>query len=482
MIVKRVARFFDDRLRASRFARGVLNKVFPDHWSFMLGEIALYCFVVLVGTGVYLTFFFNASGRQVVYHGVYKPLRGQHMSAAYQSVVDISFKVRAGLVMRQIHHWAALVFIAAIIVHMCRVFFTGGFRRPREINWIVGVTLLLLAIANGFTGYSLPDDQLSGTGLRIMFSIVLSVPVVGTWAAFLLFGGDFPSEDVIGRFFAFHIMLVPGLILAVLAAHMALIWHQKHTQFPGPGRTEDNIEGSRLWPTYALRSTGLFFMVAAVLAALGGLAQINPVWLYGPFRPAAVSAGSQPDWYVGWLEGALRLMPGWELRAFGHTVPFNLFIPGVVLPGVTFGMLYAWPFLEARFTKDRAVHHLLDRPSRRPFRTAFGAGALTFYMVLFLAGGNDVLAATFSISLYAMTTVLRVAIFVLPPVVGFLTYRIAKELSRGPVKPLANPVGYHVRRDAEGGYEEITPTAADLARVEGDTRPAPVPADRFEGP
>ena len=381
----RVARWTDDRLGLSRFARSALDKIFPDHWSFMIGEIAMYCFVILVLTGSYLTFFYNASEQQVTYHGGYRPLEGAQMSAAYQSVIDISFKVRAGLVMRQIHHWAALVFLAAIVVHLCRIFFTGAFRRPREINWIVGVTLLLLAMGNGFTGYSLPDDLLSGTGLRIMYSIVLSIPLIGVWVGFLLFGGKFPGTAIIPRLFIIHVLFIPAAIAALLTVHLAILWHQKHTHFPGPGKTEDNIAGSRLWPQYMAKSVGLFCVVLAVLAGLGGLAQVNPIWLYGPYHPAAVTSGSQPDWYVGWLDGALRVFPNFEIRAFGHSVP-NPFFPGVLLPGITFGLLYAWPFLEQRFTRDHASHNLLDRPRDRPLRTAFGVATLTFYTVLVLAG------------------------------------------------------------------------------------------------
>ena len=257
------------------------------------------------------------------------------MSAAYASSLDISFEVRAGLVMRQMHHWAALIFLAALVVHMCRVFFTGAFRRPREINWIVGVTLFVLSIINGFFGYSLLDDLLSGTGVRVGYSIALSIPVAGEWLAFLFFGGEFPNTEFITRFFVLHVLLLPAAIAGLLGAHLAILWRQKHTQFRGPGRTEDNIEGSHLWPSYAAKSIGLFFIVTGVLAALGGLAQINPVWLYGPYDPAqasAATAGSQPDWYVGWLDGALRIMPGWEIRAFGHTIA-NPFFPGAVLPG-----------------------------------------------------------------------------------------------------------------------------------------------------
>ena len=462
MIIKRLARWFDERLGAARFARTALNKVFPDHWSFMLGELALYLFVILLLTGLYLTFFFTPGTKEVVYNGSYAPLKGAQMSQAYESVMRISFDVRAGLVMRQIHHWAALLFVGSIIAHLMRIFFTGAFRRPRELNWMVGVTLLVLAIANGFTGYSLPDDQLSGTGLRIAYSVVISVPVVGVWTAFLVFGGEFPGNEVLTRFFVIHILIVPAAITALLGAHLTILVRQKHTQFRGRGRKERNVVGARLWPTFTAKTLGLFFFVFAVCAALGGLAQINPVWIWGPFQPAAVSAGSQPDWYVGWLEGSLRLLPGWETRAFGHEIP-NPFYSGVLLPGLTFALLYAWPLLEARLTHDHVDHHLLDRPRDRPVRTAIGVAALAFYIILFIAGGNDVLAAQFEVSVNLITDVLRVALFVVPVVLGYLTYRLCKELAaRNPIpgQPEPPPIGELIIRTEDGGYVEVEEPAA----------------------
>jgi len=455
-VVRRLIRWVDDRLGASNFTRTALNKIFPDHWSFMLGEVAMYCLVVLIATGVYLTFFFVPASREVTYHGPYHPLEGVRMSAAYASSLDISFSVRAGLVMRQMHHWAALVFIAALIIHLCRVFFTGAFRRPRELNWIVGVTLLVLSIANGFFGYSLLDDLLSGTGVRVAYSIALSIPVAGTWLAFLFFGGEFPATSFITRFFVLHVMLLPALIVGLLTAHLAILWRQKHTQFDGPGRTEDTITGSRLWPAYALKSTALFFLVSGVLSGLAGLAQINPIWLYGPYDPtkaAAATAGSQPDWYVGWLDGALRVMPGWEIRAFGHTIA-NPFFPGVLLPGVTFGLLYAWPLLERWFTKDDAPHNLLNRPRDVPFRTGVGAGALTFYAVLFLAGGNDVLASLLKIAPETITNIFRVLLIAGPVAVFLITRGICRSLGRSGAHPTEGPVGTYLVRTRDGGYEE----------------------------
>jgi ubiquinol-cytochrome c reductase cytochrome b subunit len=439
LLTHRLARWIDDRLGAAKFARTALNKVFPDHWSFMIGELGLYCFVVLVVTGVYLTFFFDPSANEVIYDGSYEPLRGVQMTEAYRSALELSFDVRAGLVMRQIHHWAALLFLASIAVHLARVFFTGAFRRPREINWIIGCTLLILALLNGLFGYSLLDDQLSGTGLRIVYSITLSIPVVGTWAASLLFGGEFPGPDIIQRLYVIHILLVPVAIAVLLTLHLAILVRHKHTQFPGPGRRNDNVVGERLWPTYAAKALGLFFLTSAVLAFLGGVFQINPIWIYGPFDPAQVSAASQPDWYMGWLDGALRIMPGWEFRAWGFEIP-NPFFPGILLAGLTFGLLYAWPFLEARVTGEHAEHHLLDRPRQRPVRTALGVATIAFYTVSFLGGAADVLASTFGLSVNAILWTFRFLILLAPPIAGWFTYRLCKELSERDGVPTASRV------------------------------------------
>ena len=439
LLTHRLARWIDARLGAANLARTTLNKVFPDHWSFMLGELALYSFVVLVLTGIYLTFFFDPSANEVVYTGSYDPLRGVEMSEAYRSALELSFDVRAGLVMRQMHHWAALLFLASIVVHLARVFFTGAFRRPREINWIIGCTLLPLAMFNGLFGYSLLDDQLSGTGLRIVHGITVSIPLVGTWAASLLFGGEFPGPDIIQRLYVLHILLVPAAIAVLLTAHLAIIVRHKHAQFPGPGRRENNVIGPRLWPTYAAKALGLFFLTSAVLAFMGGVFQINPIWVFGPFDPAQVSTASQPDWYMGWLDGALRIMPGWEIRAFGYEVP-NPFFPGVLLAGLTFAFLYAWPFLEARVTGDYAEHHLLDRPRQRPVRTALGVATLSFYVICFTGAASDVLAATFGLSVNAILWTFRGLVLAVPPVAGWFTYQLCKELSARDGVPTASRV------------------------------------------
>ena len=427
MVTRRTARWVDARLGSAKFARTALGKVFPDHWSFLLGEVALYAFVVLLATGTYLTFFFRPGTEIVRYNGSYGPLRGVPMTDAYRSAIELSFDVRAGLVMRQIHHWAALLFLAAIVVHLMRIFFTGAFRKPRELNWMVGVTLLILAIFNGFAGYSLLDDQLSGTGLRIAYSITLSIPLAGTWLASLLFGGEFPGPDIINRLYVIHILLLPALIIALLTLHLGLIVRQKHTQFGGKGRTETNVVGEQVWPSFAFKSIGLMLITAALLSVMGGLAQINPIWLYGPFDPSEVSSASQPDWYMGWLDGALRLFPAWEIRAFGFEVP-SAFFPAVLLAGATFGALYFWPFLEARFTGDQRTHHLLDRPRDRPVRTTMGVATLAFYTVMTLAASTDVIATTFGVSVNAVLWAFRVLALVAPPIAGWIAFRLCSEL------------------------------------------------------
>jgi ubiquinol-cytochrome c reductase cytochrome b subunit len=425
----RLGRWLDARVGGARVGQSTLQKVFPNHWTFLFGEIALYSFVVLVATGVFLTFFFDANIDETIYTGDYEPLRGQRMSNAYASTIALTFDVRGGLLVRQMHHWAALVFLGAIAVHLLRVFLTGAFRRPREVNWLVGCTLLVLALANGFAGYSMVDDQLSGTGLRIAYSILLGIPLVGPWLASVTFGGNFPGTDIIPRLYVLHILVVPAAIAVLVGLHLAIIVRHKHTHFAGHGARDDNVVGERFWPTYAFKATGLLFLVGAVLGLLGGLAQINPIWLYGPFRGANVSSASQPDWYMGWLEGSLRLFPGWETRIGWFTIP-NQFFSGVLVPGVAFGVLYLWPWIEARLTGDRAEHHVLDRPRDRPWRTGVGVAAILFVVVLTFAGSDDVLAVAFGLSVNSLVWLFRIALFVVPAIGGLIAYRICRELQR----------------------------------------------------
>lgn len=453
-VAGRTAEGLDARLPVSE-GGGLLRKAFPNHWSFLLGELALYSLIVLLLTGVYLTLFFKPEMSEVVYDGSYAPLDGVRMSQAFDSTLSISFDVRGGLLIRQMHHWASVIFVSAIGVHLLRVFFTGAFRKPREANWIIGLTLFVLALAEGFAGYSLPDDLLSGTGLRIAQGIMLSIPVAGTYISMFAFGGEFPGEDLITRLYGLHILLLPGLLLALVTVHLILVFYLKHTQWAGRGRTNRNAVGKPFFPQFMAASGGLFFIVLGVTAALGGLAQINPVWVYGPYRTDQVSTGSQPDWYVGFLEGALRLVPPWETVVAGHTVMWNVLLPALVLPGILFAVLYAYPFAEAWVTADRREHHLCDRPRDRPVRTGLGVAGIAFYGVLLLAGGNDVVAFTFRISLDELTWALRIALVVLPIVAFLVTKRICLALQDAEFERLASGVETgSVRQTVEGGFEQ----------------------------
>jgi ubiquinol-cytochrome c reductase cytochrome b subunit len=474
-VIDKIYGWFDDRLNVSGGGRKFVNKIFPDHWSFMLGEIALYSFVILLATGVFLSLYFVPSAKEIVYTGSYGPLRGLRVSEAYASTIDLSFAVRCGLLMRQMHHWAANIFLGAIVVHMCRVFFTSGFRRPRELNWIIGVNLLILAIFNGFLGYSLPDDLVSGTGIRIAFSILESLPIVGSYLATFLFGGQFPGTAIIPRFFIIHVLILPAVIAGLLGAHLALIVRNKHTQFKGHGATEHNVVGAPLWPNFFAKTNGFLFLVAAVTAILGAAVQINPIWLYGPYVPYHVTYAVQPDWYMGWLDGALRIMPSWEIHLPGHMVP-NAFFPAILLPGITFTVLMLWPFIEQRITGDTREHNILDRPRDRARHTALGAAVLSFYFVLFGASATDVLANYLSLSLNFVLWAFRIAIFVVPAIVYPMTLKICRELQH---TPDGGKTKRHniVIRSPEGGYSTVV-----TAPRPGDQPPVlePVPLDVVE--
>jgi ubiquinol-cytochrome c reductase cytochrome b subunit len=421
----------DQRFHPAAGLRKQFNKVFPTHWSFMLGEIALYSFIVLLLSGTYLGLFFDPSMEEVTYNGVFDNLRGLSMSRAFESALEISFDVRGGLFVRQVHHWAALLFVAAMVVHMLRTFFTGAFRKPRETNWLIGVVLLLLGFLEGFSGYSLPDDLLSGTGLRIMSGFVLSVPVVGTWTHWLIFGSEFPGTELIPRLYIVHVLLIPGILLALIAVHVGLVWYQKHTQFPGPGRTEKNVVGVRILPGFAAKGGAFFAVTVGVIGIMGGLFQINPIWNFGPYNPAHISAGSQPDWYVLFTEGMLRIFPPWEINiAHTYLIPPAFWASPLFLP-LIHGLAAAYPMIERKFTKDNALHNLLQRPRDVPVRTSLGAMAITFYFWLVLLGSNDIIAEKFNISLNATIWAGRIGILLLPPLAYWVTYRICIGLQRG---------------------------------------------------
>ena len=426
---EKFADWADGRLGIYALAKANLRKVFPDHWSFMLGEVCLYSFIVLILTGVYLTLFFDPSSSEVVYNGTYTPLNGISMTQAYQSTLDISFDVRGGLLIRQIHHWAALVFVAGMLIHMMRVFFTGAFRKPRELNWVFGWTLLFLGIMTGLTGYSLPDDLLSGTGLRFADGAILAIPVVGTYISFFLFGGEWPGVDFISRLYPIHILLLPGIMLGLVVAHLILVFYHKHTQYPGPGKTQKSVVGMPFMPVYVAKAGGFFFLVFGVLALMGGLATINPVWAFGPYRPDLVTTGAQPDWYLGFSEGLIRVMPAWEINGWGHTLQLGVFIPFTLFPLILVA-LGVYPFIEAWITGDKREHHLLDRPRNVPVRTGLGVAWLSLYGVLLIGGGNDIVATHLHLSINHITWFVRVGVFVIPVLAFVVTKRVCMGLQR----------------------------------------------------
>jgi ubiquinol-cytochrome c reductase cytochrome b subunit len=426
-----VGNFVDERYGASKAVKGFARKIFPDHWSFLLGEVALFSFIILLLTGTFLTFFFIPSAAAHTYEGTFAPAVGQRVSEAYSSTVDMSFDIRGGLLMRQMHHWSALIFVASITVHMFRVFFTGAFRKPRELNWVVGSTLALLAIIEGFAGYSLPDDLLSGTGLRIASSIILAIPVVGTYISFFVFGGEFPGEAFIPRLYTIHVLILPAIFLALITAHLFMVVLHKHTQYPGPGRTNNNVVGYPLMPIYMAKAGGFFFIVFGITALLSAVFTINPIWNYGPYDPSPVSAGTQPDWYMGWLDGAVRITPGFlEVSFWGITLSGNILFPALIMPGLVTVPMIIYPWIEAWATGDKREHHLLDRPRNHPTRTGLGVMAITFYVLLLIGGGNDILAILLSLSINDVTNVLRVLVIAGPPLAFMVTKRICLGLQR----------------------------------------------------
>jgi ubiquinol-cytochrome c reductase cytochrome b subunit len=460
--------FLDDRFRAAKGTRVLLRKVFPDHWSFLLGEIALYSFIILLLSGTFLTLFFQPSMTQVVYHGTYTRLDGVRMSEAYASTLNISFDVRGGLLMRQVHHWAADLFMAAIMAHMIRVFFTGAYRKPREFNWLIGIALFTLGMLEGLFGYSLPDDLLSGAGLRILEGVIQSLPIVGTYLAFFLFGGQFPGNVIIPRLYIIHVLLIPALLLALITAHLFFMFHQKHTQMPGKGRTDHNVVGQPLYPYFMAKTGAFFFFVFGVLALMATFAQINPIWLYGPFTPIAISSGSQPDFYMGMLEGALRMFPSWSTEdVLGHTIPWNVFIPGLLPLGLLFTGAALWPFIERWVLGDYHEHHVNDRPRNAPTRTAIGIAVIAGYGVFWLEGANDVIADHLDIPLYTTTEIARYAIFIVPVVAYILTKRICLGLQRKDAHLLEHGVETGIIRQLPHGeyIEETRPVDEEAYAV-----------------
>jgi ubiquinol-cytochrome c reductase cytochrome b subunit len=470
---------FAGRYRVVGWLSKSLKKVFPDHWTFFLGELALYSFVILIITGIFLALFFQPSMSEVIYHGSYTKLDGVKMSEAYESTLHISFDVRGGLLMRQIHHWAANIFIAAICIHMIRVFLTGAFRRPREVNWMIGVIMFALSAAEGFFGYSMPDDMLSGTGVRIAQGIMLSVPVVGTYISFFVFGGQYPGDVFIGRFFITHVFIIPIVLILLIGVHLATIWHQGHTQWPGKKQRETNEVGDPMYPVFMAKTGALFFFVFGVTALLATVAQINPIWLYGPYDPVRVSAGSQPDWYVGFMEGSLRIMPNWITNVGGHTFAWNVFLPAVLLPIGFFLLAGLYPVFEEWVTGDLRHHQILDRPRHAPGRSAIGVAVIAMGGDLLLAGSDDLIADSLKLPLDGVVWFFRGGFFVFPVAAFLVTRYVCRVMQRSDLRKLRTGPAYAIASH-DGGYEAMSRPLPEEQRIrmEGhrpDQLIAPIP-------
>jgi ubiquinol-cytochrome c reductase cytochrome b subunit len=433
--------------------RGLRGRVYPSHWSFLFGQIAFYSFIVVSLSGVYLMFFYEPSVTPVTYDGSYAPLKGAEMSRAMDSTLDLSFEVRGGLLMRQVHHWAALLMIASLLLQLLRLFFTGGFRKPRESMWLVTFLLLVLAMAAGFTGHSLPDDMRSGTSLAVLDGVLKATPLVGVSLSSLLFGGPFPG-DVLTIFYPLHIVILPAAMLVLFVAQATLALHHKPAQFAGPGRTENNVVG-RPAPIAAIKGIGLFLVVSGVVVLMAATFTVNPIWTSGPADPASAPAGSGPVWYLAFLDGALRLVPsGWEFEWLGMTWTLAVLVPvGVVT--LFFLALAGYPFLERWVTGDRQRHHLLERPRSNPTRTGIGVAGIVFYGVLWATAGSDTIALEFGLSVQGVLRTFQVLIFVGPVVAYVVTKRICVGLQRKDTRVAFHgfETGRIVRRP-DGGYVE----------------------------
>lgn len=448
-------------------------------WTSLFGVVTVTSLLVLAITGIVLGFYYVPSGKIVTYDGVYGPLVGSQVSEAFDSTMAISFEVTGGLLLRQTHHWAALLMPASLVVQLLSTFFSGGLRRPRRLAWLLLVGLFVAVMLGGWSGYALPDDMLSGTGLRIVQGVSLGIPVVGTWATMLLFGGEFPGQ-IIERLYALHMYVVPAGIAAILVVRAILAW-RNGPMVPARAAAAGS-PGIPLWPVAALKALSMGAVTVAVLVLFGAMATISPVWSYGPADPGNAGAGSQPDWYMGLLDGALRLVPpGWEAEWLGYTWTFAVLVP-VLVVGAWFFALALYPYLETWVTRDTLDHHVLERPRNVPVRTGIGVAGALFYGILWGAASADIVAITFGVSFEMVITTLQITLILGPPLAFDVTRRIAIGLQRKDrdIVLHGHETG-QIRRTAEGGFVEERAAADDetLALLTAAAVPAvPVRPDR----
>ncbi|MEV1131820.1 cytochrome b N-terminal domain-containing protein [Agromyces sp. NPDC049794] len=452
--------------RIADVSAALRRRTVPNHWTNLFGVVTFASIVVVLVTGVILMFWYTPSSATTTYTGGYAPLHGAEVSKAYASTMRISFDIPGGLLIRQAHHWAGLLLPASIIMQLLTTFFTGGFRRPRRGMWVLLFLIFIVALIGGWSGYALPDDMLSGTGLRIVEGIALGIPVVGTWLTFLLFGGQFPGE-IIEHLYPLHAVIVPALLIALVALRGLAAWHHKPPQFPGFGRTERNVVGVPLWPTAAARAGGLFMIVGGLVLLISATVTVNPIWLYGPAAPGDASAGSQPDWYTGFLDGALRLVPpGWEIVWLGRTWTLAVIVPLAVVT-VYLLAIAVYPFVEewAAGSRDRREHHLLERPRNAPTRTAIGVAGIVFYGTLWIAGSADLIATHFSVTFEHVILLLQVTLLLGPALAFIITRRVCLALQRKDTELLLH--GYETGRLVRlpgGEYVEVHRPIAEFER------------------
>jgi ubiquinol-cytochrome c reductase cytochrome b subunit len=441
----------EERLAFRALTRRMLDRLFPTHWSFLLGEVTLFSFVGLVASGVYLALFYRPATAPVVWHGRYAPLAGQTLPDAFASVVELSTSVRFGLVARRFHHFAAHFFVGSLLLHAARVYFTGAFRRPRELTWLIGLTMLALALVNGFTGYSLPFDMRAGTAMRMMVTTMESIPWMGAWLATLVIGAPFPGGSLLSRLYIAHVFIGPALITVLIGVHVALIVRVTHTNYPARGSSNQLEVGGRLWPYQTAHTTTLAFLVFGALAFLSAFFPVEAAQVYGPFQSLSSYEPLSPDWFLMWIEGAYRLFPGWADFRFAGAHFTNPFYGAILLPVLVLGCCALYPWIDRRVyggpTQDE---HILQRWTDRPFRTAFGAGGLSFLVLLSCAAINDRMASAWSLDIWQVNLIWSVITLVVPCLVwaAFLIALRRSNRVRGFTGPL--PQGGVLRRTARG--------------------------------
>ena len=424
--------WFDTRLDLAD-GQTFLGKAFPAEDSFLLGEVAIFCFLFLVLSGVFLGFFYEPSTSDVEYDGSVAEFQGEEMPEAFVSVLHITYTVPFGMFIRRLHHWAAHLFVASIGLHMLRVFFTGAYRNPRELNWVVGTGLAVLAMGAAYTGYALPFDEFAATATSIGYNLTVSVPLVGDFFGEIIFGGEFPTSATIPRLYFLHVLIIPAAIAVGIAVHMVILIRQKHTEAPreddvsGGGRAVDRdddsvIVGLPAVPNQAAVSAVVFFLTAATLSALAGLLPVHNVAEYGPNDPASTPALIMPDWFLMWVYGFLKLLPEWMAFSVGPVHVSTEFLGGVFLPSLVFLAIVAWPFLD----RTDPVHFTAD-PLARPRQTAVGVAAVAFVMIASIAGMNNILAAqVLGTTTGVVNPVLTAALLGVPPLFGALTYLLLR--------------------------------------------------------